>query len=267
MTEYYIKRRGQVLGPFQVEQLREFADSRKLFPNDIIGENRTGPFLPLAEALKSLPSEVSEPEDAAVPVPSTQGTPPPPNTVGQQASNDADVNVVHPDDGSYEKPRAIMVFAILNFVWAFFTAVGAVMRVASSEIAVSNAEGFVRVLEAMKSLPAYRLMHSMGFGVDLVQVVLLISAGVGLLRCRQWGRSISQIWAVIAIVGGIIFPVLGVLLVAMPLSDELAQLSEVERAGVLGGFAGGVCGGLLSLIYPAIQLVFFQRQNITSALR
>ncbi len=88
-----------------------------------------------------------------------------------------------------------------------------------------------------------------GFGV------LLLIAGILLLKRRPAGRTLHLLYAIASIVMGAV----GGVLTALALGEALGDLPGPARAGAIGGLAGGTCGGAA---YPIFLLVWFFRGKV-----
>ncbi|MBK7584561.1 MAG: hypothetical protein IPI67_30790 [Myxococcales bacterium] len=92
--------------------------------------------------------------------------------------------------------------------------------------------------------------------------ILLIAAGVGVVRGRRWGRSLTLWHAGISVA----LMVLGQLVSVLFLYPALWQLGQggtaAERGGAIGGVVGGLFGGLFALVLPVLELIVMTRPHV-----
>ena len=90
--------------------------------------------------------------------------------------------------------------------------------------------------------------------------IILIVSGIGLLKRRNWGRTLSNVYAVIAIIQAIGTLVLN--LVFLP--EAMAEMPGAENNP--GQAIGNIVGGVVALIYPILLLIFLNKPEVKSAL-
>jgi hypothetical protein len=91
----------------------------------------------------------------------------------------------------------------------------------------------------------------------LLSLILLI-LGIGLLLKKPWGRSGSIIYSYV----GIALTVIGVIITAISFSSSGAG----GGPGLIGALFGSILGGIISVIYPILTIVFMRRPNVKEAL-
>jgi uncharacterized protein with PQ loop repeat len=167
------------------------------------------------------------------------------------------------------RPVSTIVFGILNLafaVWGFFGVLvtAAMLLIPQLGNAVQNP-----VLQLLHKNANYALFMRISLPVNVVGLVVLALAGVGLLMLKPWGRYLSIIYAVYAILAGIVGIVANYYFVVLPLMENTLRMpAGPEQAGVIGGTIGGTfAGGCLGIIYPLLLLIFMFRANVVAAMR
>jgi len=97
-------------------------------------------------------------------------------------------------------------------------------------------------------------------GLGFIFNIILIVSGIGLLKRRNWGRTLSNVYAVVAILQAIGSLVLN--LVFLP--EAMAGMPGQENNP--GQAIGSICGGIIAFIYPILLLIFLNKQDVKSAL-
>jgi hypothetical protein len=165
-----------------------------------------------------------------------------------------------------QRPTSVLVFGILNLVFGALGLCGAAWSLAmfmgpfAKEMAKGNP-----VLQKMQSSPAFGVYSNVSAGLGFVFTLVLLAAGVGLLRMRPWGRTASIAYAVYGIVASIVGAAVVFLFILGPMLQEAEKLPPAERAAVIGGVGGGVLGACFGMVYPILLLVFMFRENVVAA--
>jgi hypothetical protein len=146
-----------------------------------------------------------------------------------------------------EKPTAVMVFGILNIV---FGGIGVLCM-------PFNLFWLVLPNRMIVMVPAYRVVLLVSSIVGIGFSAWLLTLGIGLLKIRSWARRGSVIYACIVIVWCIAG--FGINILAL----YLGWMSSPQ--GQLPAFIGGMCGGLIGLIYPILLLIFMQTAKVKQA--
>ena len=172
--------------------------------------------------------------------------PPPPPTPGRRTSN---------------WPRVIGVISIaLGALAVLGAAVGLAMQAISAAVGRGRTP-FFAMPESMAAWNAISNVIGIGFGV------LLLAAGVMLLKRRPVARTMHLVYVPCAIVMDLIGTIL--MLASIDEFVELmgrdmpgrtpAEFEAMMRAAIA---AGAVIGGLIGLIYPVFLLIWFSRGKI-----
>jgi hypothetical protein len=167
-----------------------------------------------------------------------------------------------------KRPASVMVFGILNLVFGVLGLCGTVVSVGVLFFMPQNAQAGNPVMELMASNPAYRLFNQVSIGLGFVATAVLIVAGIGLIRARPFGRTLSIGYSIYAILAGLAGLVVSYLFLVQPLMERAnAGGAGPERAAAIGGMIGGLAGGCLGQIYPILLLIFMCRRNVAEALQ
>jgi len=103
--------------------------------------------------------------------------------------------------------------------------------------------------------------------IGLFVSLLLIVAGIGLFQLREWARKASIVYGIYGLVSGLLGLCVNLFYVT-PLLEQLLKetTNEIERAGIIGGMAGGIIGVGIALIYPILVLIFMNRRVLKEAI-
>ena len=163
----------------------------------------------------------------------------------------AGMHYAQPGAGGTKVPK---VFGILNIVFGSIcglcTGAGMVMFLGVMALIdrIGGDLGWV--------VPATLVLGGLGF---IFNIILIVS-GIGLLKRRNWGRTLSNVYAVVAILQAIGSLVLNLVFLPEAMADMPGQGNNPGQA------IGQVIGGFIALIYPILLLVFLNKQDVKSAL-
>ncbi len=159
-----------------------------------------------------------------------------------------------------QRPTSVIVFGILNIVFGALGLSCTPFRLAFLFMPTPAIENPVMAAVANPACRAWSLfMGVTGMGA----AVLLIVAGVGLLKCRPWARKISIGYAIYAIVASPVYAAVSAIMFASAAGGaEGGPETGVMLASGIGGAIGGTC---FALIYPIILLVFMFRPSVVDA--
>jgi hypothetical protein len=147
----------------------------------------------------------------------------------------------------FEKPASVTVFGVLNCVFGG-------MGVLCTPFNIFGLFMAGRTIEIVWGFKVYLLASSaLGIGFS----AWLLALGIGLLKFKGWARRGSVIYSIIAIVWGIASA--GLSVVAL----SLGWMSAPQ--GQMPAMVGGMCGGMIGLIYPVLLLIFMQTQKVKRA--
>lgn len=132
---------------------------------------------------------------------------------------------------------------------------------AEAEKSGQDISGFT---ESIDSIISASMIQS---ACSVVFAILLIIAGIQLVRYKAAGRKLSNIWAIARIVVAI--PVTMMVMGAQTeLQEEIQKLSGANAGLNMAAMmsAGGIIGILLISIYPVLSLIFVNQQKAKDSL-
>ena len=161
-----------------------------------------------------------------------------------------------------ERPGSVTAFGILNIVFAVFGFLGLF-----GTIALFSMSGTLNipVVKIMRESPVYSTWLKLTIPLGLLSCGVLLAAGVGLLRMKNWARKLSIGYAIYGIVFSILGLVMNFVFLIRPMLEEAAQKQGPEAAAAYGGVMGGTIGGCIGLIYPILLLVYMMRPKLVAA--
>jgi hypothetical protein len=129
------------------------------------------------------------------------------------------------------------------------------------------------IAEATENIPGQRAVTVGQFAVDLTLNIMLITAGIGLLRMQPWARSLSLVYAVLSILFHICTAVWAAVYVLPVVQDaiaaeaarnpKMAPALDVARAVMIPSlFIGHIW-----IIYPVVVLCILLSRSVTAAFR
>ncbi len=99
--------------------------------------------------------------------------------------------------------------------------------------------------------------------IGIILSIALIAAGIGLIREKAWGRSVSIAYAWLMIVLVVIGSLIMLFAFALPLLQGMdPAASPADTAAVIGGVVGATVGMCFGLIYPILLLIFLNRRAV-----
>lgn len=164
-----------------------------------------------------------------------------------------------------QRPISVTVFGILNIVFAafgFFGALASVMLFAAPGEASNNP-----IVQIINENPGYAAYLKVSTVLGVLVSLLLLAAGIGLLKLMPWGRLVSIGYAIYAIIMVLVNSGVSYVFLVKPLMDKAAAAHGPEAAGATAGAIGGVFGGCFGLIYPILLLIFMFRPGVAAAFR
>lgn len=158
------------------------------------------------------------------------------------------------------KPITATVFGILNTV---FGTLGMLFNVGILTLAIFSAGGIERPeMPDILTNPAREILNRVNMFVSGLLSVVLIAAGIGLLKFRPWGRTLSNLWGAANLVMLVIAFVAHAawLLPALQNFDSL-ESNGPKQAAVVVAASGAIAGSCLGTIYPILLLIFVNRRS------
>lgn len=177
-----------------------------------------------------------------------------------------------------QRPTSLTVFGILNIVFALLgfcgiavTLAGPVIQKAAEKAAAdagqqANEDPGQKIQKAIAANQDLQLLGQIQAGLGGIASIVLLIAGIGLLKMQPFGRTLSIGYAIYDILSKIVFMVINLILM-MPVFETVQQEAP-EAAGALGGLVmgGSACGLIFTLIYPIVLLIFMMRSKVRDAI-
>jgi len=163
-----------------------------------------------------------------------------------------------------QRPASVTVFGILNIVFAAF---GILALFASVFLFLPQANTQNPVIQIIHDSPTYAAWMKLSIVLGAVVCVVLLAAGIGLLRLKPWAHTVSIVYGIYAIVMGLVGMVVNYFFLVQPMLAQAQQKQGAAAAGAIGGAIGGSIGGCFGLIYPILLLIFMTRANVVAAFR
>jgi hypothetical protein len=179
------------------------------------------------------------------------------------------------------RPAVVLVFAILHLVGGSLDLIGVLCsgvlqvmggsRMFGTGAAAGNV-GLQRLQQRIEELPGPAYTYG-ELTANLVLDLMLIAAGIGLLGMRPWARTLSLVYAVLAILNRLASTAY-VLAVVAPGVEALLQ-QEAAGDPQMKAFSSlmktsmtvGALVGALFVIYPILVLIFFNLPSVKEAFR
>ena len=162
-----------------------------------------------------------------------------------------------------KRPTSVTVFGILNIVFSVFGAFGLLISMALFLQTDSNSP----VVKLIHEDPAYAAFLKISILLGIPVCLALLAAGIGLLNMKSWARILSIIYAIYAIVSGMIGMVVNYFAMILPMLEQARQQQGPEAAAAIGSAIGGTVGGCFGLIYPVLLLIFMLLPRTAAAFR
>ena len=149
--------------------------------------------------------------------------------------------------------KAPKVFGILHIVF------GVICGGCSGFGVFANLGALALVSDDLKS---YFLVMSIISGLLIFMYIFLLVGGIGLLMSRTWGRTLSLVYGVVAILLNIVNLLLQTVFVPASLSTSTGSEAEAIGRGI-----GMMIAMVVMFIYPIIVLIFMSKANVKAALK
>jgi len=160
-----------------------------------------------------------------------------------------------------QRPTSVIIFGILNFV---FAALGVIGLIASFALLSLPANSDNPIIKFIQLCPDYAVWLKICIPLGLLGCVLPLASGFGLLALKPWARLLSIVYAIYAIVFCVAGMLMNLVFMDQPMLGQASQQRAFETVAALGGPISGTIGGLFLLIYPLVLLVFMLRPKIVA---
>jgi len=164
------------------------------------------------------------------------------------------------------------VFGIIHIVYAalgIMLSLATVVALFAAKAFVGNLEGESNEFNAMfDELGGLMIYIYVDGAVKIILGVVLLIAGIGLLKKKLWAKNISVFWAVARIVAAV-----GMTILTMgPAREFQEKMSEAggsqqEQFQLALQGAGNIIGVVLVCIYPVLTMIFLTKKHVTDSLK
>ncbi len=162
-----------------------------------------------------------------------------------------------------QRPTSVTVFGVLNLVFGALGLFGMLFTIIIFILPLPTANN--PVLEIMRNSPGYALWMKLAIPLGFLATGVSIAAGIGLLKLKNWGRTLSIGYAIYSIAAVLLGSVLNYFFIMQPLMEQASQKSGPEAAGLIGAAIGGTFGSCFGMIYPILLLIFMFRPKVVAA--
>jgi hypothetical protein len=171
-------------------------------------------------------------------------------------------------------PATIKVCGIMNLVFGGLGICGSIptlMMITNPKVMEFGTGVPNPALVAMEKVPFYGMFMKGAVIVGIPVTILLIMAGVGLIKERPWARKATIGWAIWTTVLAVVTLYVNVQYLFPAMMEQTTVVgtqvpAAAQQAGKIGGIVGGVVGGLFSMAYPIAALIMLTRPSVVGYL-
>lgn len=166
-----------------------------------------------------------------------------------------------------KRPTSVLVFGVINIIFGALGLCGLIVQLSIQLSGFDQLQGQNNpTLELMQELtqtnPAYELYTQLMMVLGSVMTILILVAGIGLIKLKNWARLSSIGWAVFTIATTIMNTLITFVLVFIPLLD---QLTGPERIGIQIGIVFSIIFAFVFFVYSAFMIFKLTRPAIVAA--
>jgi len=162
------------------------------------------------------------------------------------------------------RPPVATVFGILNIVFGAMSLLCSPLSLIMTMVPMQTNNPASEIIH--ESMPLQFWLYAATV-IGMVGGAVLLAAGIGLLKMQPWARITSVVYAIFAIVFGVVGQVVNWFLLIMPLMEQAKNQNGPAAAAGIGGAIGGMAGGCFGLVFPILLLIFMTRPKVVAALR
>jgi len=165
-----------------------------------------------------------------------------------------------------KRPASLIVFGVLHLIFGLTGIVTTGLLLVMLTVRLPMPEGSFDLQLALEEQVEWYHTFMMVAGVlGVIVSFILVAAGIGLLQRREWARKVTIGYGIYGVVTGLVSSWVQMFHV-IPLMEEMLETANTaERAGVIGGIAGGYGGMCMGLAYPILVLIFMNRSVVKEA--
>jgi hypothetical protein len=175
--------------------------------------------------------------------------------------------VIEPFDPSHPaRPTAVTVFGILNLLFGAFGVCCLGFSAAAMFIPFGPEMSRDNVpLQLMEESPLYRNFNRAEMVLGIAASIVLIVAGIGLLRLRPWGRKLAIGYGIYSVATDVIASIINLGFVFPILFQKAESASGIAMAAVWIALFSGIAATVCGLTYAGLLLYFMYRPNVVAA--
>ena len=161
-----------------------------------------------------------------------------------------------------QRPTSVTVFGVLNIV---FGALG-LLSTAVSMVVLFAVDAQAGAMDPFANVnPVWNMWIKVSIVLGVVAMLVLIASGIGLLNLRPWGRTLAIGYSIYAIAAGLIGTAMQFSYVVQPMLEQFEVHGGPEAAAAMATVIGGLLGGCIGLVYPALLWYYMTRQHVVAA--
>jgi hypothetical protein len=180
------------------------------------------------------------------------------------------------------RPTTILVIAILHLVGGSIglfgscyslTILGAAQVTTATPATPKGQATPPSTSEVMKycatHVPGYWVFQVGSLTASMVLDIMLLTAGIGLLKMQPWARTLSVVYAPLSILFHVVSFIYQVVFLAPAMLEAYQQYPSMAAFSSIMGFAlyAGLFASLLVTLYPIVVLVIMFRRSTIAAFR
>ncbi len=162
------------------------------------------------------------------------------------------------------RPTSATVFGVLNIVFSVLGILGTAYSALVYLVANDPNDVAANPFDAFEMGPLMSAWMKGATILGFIANAVLFAAGIGLLMMRRWGRTLSLVYAVYAVIATVIGTAMSWFFIVLPALNAVNDGHGAEPI-LIGAAVGGMLGGCVSLIYPGLLWYFVTRPNFVAA--
>jgi hypothetical protein len=167
-----------------------------------------------------------------------------------------------------DRPQSINVFGVLNIVFGALGLTCGLCFVAGQGLLAAlrqNPNFRNPVLDQIESVRALKTWMMISVALQVVASIVLLVAGIGLLRLSGWGRVMSIGYSIYGLISLVVGVVINMIWIWIPQLN--AAPAGPERIGAIFAIVVGMFSMLLYLTYYVLLWYFMTRPRVKAAFR
>ena len=172
------------------------------------------------------------------------------------------------DDEDVARPASVTVFGILDLVFGILGMLCTPFALVVLVIPQQPGAPPNPVATIIKESPVYAKGFVVQTVVSVLTSVLLTTTGVGLLKMRGWGRTLSNAYVVVYFLSLISMTAFNYFFLYAPLFENARKANDPMATWLANiQFYSGIGGTVVGSIFPVLMAIFINRRVVVDALR